>query len=65
MIGWMFIDPVKGKGVVQVYRRSENSGPDRSFKLFGLDPDALYSIEDFDGGIIESSGTSLMKTGFL
>jgi alpha-galactosidase len=44
-IAWEFNNPETGKGVVQAFRREENTQPTQTFRLRGLDPAAQYEIE--------------------
>lgn len=49
--------------MVQVYRREENGESEKVFRLFGLDADTTYRLEDFDGSVSEASGAVLMAEG--
>jgi len=63
-IGWQFNRPGQGDGVVQAFRRAENSDAARTLRLRGLDPAATYEITDFDaGGTTRLSGKELMEPG--
>ena len=62
-IGWMFFDPDQEKGFIQAFRRDENGESEKILKLYCLAEDALYQLEDFDGGISEDRGGSLMHDG--
>ena len=63
-MGWQFNRPEASHGVVQIFRRSECPTDSASFKLQGLDENAMYDLRDFDAdGIVRKSGMELGKTG--
>lgn len=63
-IGWQFIDPEKGEGVIQLFRRENSTVTEMLFPLHGLDADATYELEDFDNGTIIASGNQLINFGY-
>jgi len=49
-IAWQFHLSDRNEGVVQAFRRNNCEAATKTFPLRGLDPDATYRIQDFDGG---------------
>ena len=47
-LAWQFDRPESGDGLIQAFRRSENSFELGKFRLRGLDPAASYRITDLD-----------------
>ena len=63
---WQFDMPEKGAGLVQAFRRAENSEESQTYKLQGLNPDANYIVTDLDVNQPQkSTGRELMETGLL
>lgn len=61
---WQFDRPAKNQGVVQVFRRPDSPYTKSVFPLLGLEPEAVYEVEDLDG--IQScrlTGNALMTQG--
>ena len=46
---WMFFDPEKGDGIVQVFRQENAPNAAQTLRLRGLDPAKSYRMIDFDG----------------
>lgn len=47
-VAWQLDRPEEGQGVVQVFRRQENTDTEKLLKLRGLDPNAMYIITNLD-----------------
>jgi alpha-galactosidase len=47
-MAWQFDRPDQGKGMVQVFRRAENTEETCHFRLRGLTADVTYSVTNFD-----------------
>jgi alpha-galactosidase len=47
-MAWQFDRPESGEGIVQAFRRRDNTEKSRTFKLQGLNPQTQYTIMDFD-----------------
>jgi alpha-galactosidase len=63
-MAWQFDEPEAGGGFVQAFRREEAKEDSLTLKLQGLDPNATYAVETFDGGKVEKmSGKELSETG--
>jgi hypothetical protein len=63
-IAWQFDCPEKGKGVVQIFRRSESIYRSAEIRLAALDPAANYSITNLDAQRSEQvSGRELIEKG--
>jgi alpha-galactosidase len=63
-IGWQYDRPDIGQGLVQAFRRPNNNTSSMTLKLYGLDPAATYTVDDFDTpGTIMMSGSELLNTG--
>lgn len=61
---WEYYDPAYREGYAQFFRRSENENPVQAFKLYGLDCEKNYRIEELNfGGMFTVSGVSLMDEG--
>ena len=60
---WMFFDPEKGGGIVQVFRQETAPNAVQVLRLRGLDPAKTYRLTDFDGLRPEAavSGAQLME----
>lgn len=63
-IGWELFDPDKNTGFILMFRRAENQEAEKTFKLHGLDADKIYEVKDFDRGITDISGKTLMEQGY-
>lgn len=63
-IGWEFINSDSGNGVIQLYRRERNEEAVKTIKLFGLEEDKTYSLENIGGEIDYASGKELMQSGY-
>lgn len=63
-IAWQFDLPESGGGVVQAFRRDQSGQDSMRCKLRGLEPQAMYSISNFDAaGAVDKSGRELMDQG--
>jgi alpha-galactosidase len=49
-MAWQFHRPDTGEGLIQVFRREESRIEVAPFPLRGLDPEATYTLHDFDSG---------------
>jgi hypothetical protein len=47
-MAWQFDRPQEGEGVVQAFRRAGNSDASATFRLRGLEPDAVYVLTNLD-----------------
>jgi alpha-galactosidase len=63
-MAWQFDCPEQGEGLVQAFRRDQSAEESMQFKLQGLEPDALYTVKDFDvAGSMEMTGRDLCEKG--
>jgi alpha-galactosidase len=63
-IAWQFDCPEKGEGMVQAFRRGESIYDSARFRLHGLEPDAVYTLSNFDvAGTTEMMGRELQAHG--
>ena len=64
-MAWQYNSPEQGEGVVQAFRRENNSDfCSRPFKLKNLEPEATYTVDDLDTpGTITMTGSELMNPG--
>jgi alpha-galactosidase len=63
-MAWQFDCSDLGEGMVQVFRRADSFYESACFKLNGLDPDAKYTIINFDlSDKIIMTGKELMEKG--
>ena len=63
-MAWQYDRPDAGEGMVQAFRRPDNSDTTKHFRLSGLDPAAQYEITNFDvEGSTKASGQDLMENG--
>jgi alpha-galactosidase len=63
-IAWEFFAPEKGEGVVQAFRRPDNTEPSVTLKLQALDPAANYAVTDLDNDqAVQYCGQELMEQG--
>lgn len=64
-LGWQFDRPDLGKGLVQIFRRSDSIYKAADLRLHGLDPDANYRVADLDSPQTQTlTGRQLMDRGF-
>ncbi len=65
-MSWQFDCPEEGRGLVQAFRRAENSEESQTCKLQGLNPDANYIVTDLDVNQPQKhTGRDLMETGLV
>lgn len=62
-LAWQYHSPETGSGVIQAFRRPESGEETKTFKPRGLDPEAKYELEDFDGGKETRTGRELLEKG--
>ena len=63
-IAWQFNVPERGTGAVQVFRRAESPAGQTRLKLYGLDPEATYTLSDFASSAVrEAPGREWMTDG--
>jgi alpha-galactosidase len=63
-IGWQFDRPDVGRGLVQVFRRSESIYKAADLRLHNLEPDARYRVQNLDSPEIRiMTGQQLMEAG--
>lgn len=63
-LAYQFDRPEEGQGVVQAFRRPQSVYETARFKLRGLDPDARYTLKNFDAAAeTEASGRELVENG--
>jgi alpha-galactosidase len=63
-MAWQYHRPESGEGFVQAFRREESKSETQTYPLHGLDPQATYSLTDWDRpGERCLSGRELMQTG--
>jgi ribulose bisphosphate carboxylase small subunit len=63
-LAWQYVAYDASGGIVQVFKRSQSPYETARFRMFGLDPDATYVFEDFDGQPeIRCSGKERMEIG--
>ncbi len=61
---WQFNRPAQGDGMVQAFRREENTHSTENLRLRGLDPAAKYEVTDLDAKTTRAvSGKDLMQRG--
>jgi hypothetical protein len=60
-IAWQFHTTESGGGVIQAFRRSEAANETLTVKLRGLDANATYEVDNFDGGKETRTGAELMR----
>ena len=60
-IAWQFHRTDLNEGVVQAFRRPEAATETLTVKLYGLDPQQRYEIENLDGGKEVRTGAELMR----
>jgi len=65
-IAWQFDCPEQGAGMLQAFRREQSPYESLRVKLSGLDPNAVYTLSNFDvAGTTEMTGRELLQTGLL
>ena len=65
-IAWQFDCPEKGEGMVQAFRRDKSVYESMRVQLHGLDPNAVYTLSNFDvAGTTEMGGRQLIEQGLL
>ena len=64
-LAWQYDQPETGSGVVQAFRRPDCGTAAMTFKLYGLNPDAQYDLENLDGGKETFSGRQLTEQGLM
>lgn len=63
-IAWHYDLPEAGEGMIQAFRRDDCADDSQSFKLRGLNPEAVYAVENLDTGKTEElTGAKLMEEG--
>ena len=63
-MAWQFDRPETGEGMVQAFRRPESGTESIRVRLRGLDPDAVYTLTNFDvSGTTEMAGRELQEGG--
>ena len=63
-LAWQYVAYDGGGGVVQIFKRSQSPYETARLRMYGLDPDAVYVFEDFDGNpAIRCGGKELMEQG--
>jgi len=63
-MGWQFDRPDLGKGMVQVFRRTQSIYKAADLRLHGLDPEASYRVRNLDSPKSDViTGRQLMETG--
>jgi alpha-galactosidase len=65
-IAWQFDRTDVGEGMVQAFRRDENTEASKTLRLKGLEPDARYEVTNLDVGEPQQvSGRELMENGLV
>jgi len=63
-LAWQYVAYDASGGIVQIFKRSQSPYETSRLRMYGLDPDANYVFEDFDGNPdIRCSGKELMEKG--
>jgi hypothetical protein len=63
-LAWEYVAYDGSGGIVQIFKRSQSPYETIRLKMYGLDPDATYVFEDFDGNPeIKCGGRELMEKG--
>ena len=57
--GYQLNLPVQGEGFFMLFRREQCPEDTFHLRLRGIDPEAVYSVEDFDGGVSLMKGSKL------
>ncbi len=65
-MAWQFDRDDLRSGMIQAFRRSQSEDESMTFRLFGLDPNEMYELFNFDTHeTLQMSGSELMQSGFL
>jgi alpha-galactosidase len=63
-IAWQFNSPEKNSGIVEAFRRENSPFDTANFRLYGIDEDASYDVQDEDGGsTVTYTGRELATRG--
>ena len=63
-LAWQYVAYDASGGIVQIFKRSQSPYETARLRMYGLDPDATYVFEDFDGNPeIKCGGKELMEQG--
>lgn len=65
-LDWMafqFHAPKEGKGMIMAFRREKSATSRNDYALNGLDPNAVYRVEDIDTGIVGEFEGSVLAEG--
>jgi alpha-galactosidase len=63
-LAWQYVAYDGSGGIVQIFKRSQSPYETARLQMYGLDPDATYVFEDFDGHPeIKCGGRELMELG--
>jgi alpha-galactosidase len=62
-LAWQYDRPEAGEGAVQAFRRPESVDERMQLRLFGLNANAGYEVENLDGGTQTRTGRELMTEG--
>ena len=63
-LAWQFDRPEQGDGMIQAFRRDKNLDASMNAKLRGLEPAAVYTVQNLDEeSVTEVSGRKLMDDG--
>ncbi|MCL2709778.1 MAG: alpha-galactosidase [Planctomycetaceae bacterium] len=63
-LAWQYVAYDGSGGIVQIFKRSQSPYETARLRMYGLDPNATYVFEDFDGNPeIRSTGKELMEQG--
>ena len=63
-LAWEYVTYDGSAGIVQVFKRSQSPYETARIRMYGLNPDANYTFEDFDGNPgFTCSGKELMGKG--
>jgi len=63
-MAWQYDKPETGEGMVEAFRRPKSEESQKTFRLFGLDTAARYTLTNLDAAVAtEASGKDLMEKG--
>jgi alpha-galactosidase len=63
-LAWQYVSYDGSGGIVQIFKRSQSPYETARLKMYGLDANATYVFEDFDGnGAIRCGGRELLEVG--
>ncbi|NLF67573.1 MAG: hypothetical protein GX575_00815 [Candidatus Anammoximicrobium sp.] len=63
-MAWQFDCPESGEGLVQAFRREQSGDESARLKLYGLEPEAVYTLTDLDvPGATRMTGRELTQDG--